>query len=86
MSPRTYVHRIGRTGRASASGIALSFLYGRRASLLKKILRKLIKQQVPRIGEHPFMEGADVVDRSLTTKPQGRSNNRNRPRNKKPKQ
>lgn len=77
----TYVHRIGRTGRASASGIALSFCMGDERPYLKDI-EKLIKQQVPRIGEHPFMEGADVVDRSLTTKPQGRSNNRNRPRNK----
>lgn len=77
----TYVHRIGRTGRASASGIALSFCMGDERPYLKDI-EKLIKQQVPRIGEHPFMEGADVVDGSLSTKPQGRSNNRNRPRNK----
>ena len=77
----TYVHRIGRTGRASASGIALSFCMGDERPFLKDI-EKLIKQQVPRMGEHPFMEGADVVDGSLNKKPQGRSNNRNRPNNK----
>ena len=77
----TYVHRIGRTGRANASGIALSFCMGDEHPYLKDI-EKLIKQQVPRMGEHPFMEGADVVDGSLAKKPQGRSNNRNRPSNK----
>ena len=77
----TYVHRIGRTGRASASGIALSFCMGDERPYLKDI-EKLIKQQVPRMGEHPFMESADVVDGSLSKKPQGRSNNRNRPNNK----
>ena len=77
----TYVHRIGRTGRASASGIALSFCMGDEYPYLKDI-EKLIKQQVPRMGEHPFMEGADMVDGSLNKKAQGRSNNRNRPRNK----
>ena len=77
----TYVHRIGRTGRASASGIALSFCMGDERPYLKDI-EKLIKQQVPRMGEHPFIEGADVVDGSLNKKPQGRSNNRNRPSNK----
>ena len=77
----TYVHRIGRTGRASASGIALSFCMGDERPYLKDI-EKLIKQQVPRMGEHPYMEGADVVDGSLDKKPQGRINNRNRPNNK----
>ena len=77
----TYVHRIGRTGRASASGIALSFCMGDERPYLKDI-ENLIKQQVPRMGEHPYMEGADVVDGSLDTKPQGRNNNRNRPNNK----
>ena len=33
----TYVHRIGRTGRASASGIALSFCMGDERPYLKDI-------------------------------------------------
>ena len=73
----TYVHRIGRTGRANASGIALSFCMGDERPYLKDI-EKLIKQLVPRMGKHPYMEGADIVDGSLANKPQGRSNNRNR--------
>ena len=72
----TYVHRIGRTGRANASGIALSFCMGDERPYLKDI-EKLIKQQIPRMGEHPFMEGADMVDSSLAKKPQVRSNNKN---------
>ena len=78
----TYVHRIGRTGRANASGIALSFCIGNERPYLKDI-EKLIKQQVPRMGQHPFMEGADEVDSSLLKKPKGRSNKRNRTINKK---
>ena len=76
----TYVHRIGRTGRASASGIALSFCMGDERPYLKDI-ENLIKQQVPRMGEHPFMEGADVVEGSLSKKPQARNKNRNKTNN-----
>ena len=76
----TYVHRIGRTGRASASGIALSFCMGDERPYLKDI-ENLIKQQVPRMGEHPFMEGADVVEGSLLKKPQVRNKNRNKSNN-----
>lgn len=72
----TYVHRIGRTGRANASGIALSFCMGEERHYLKDI-EKLIKQQIPRMGEHPFMEGADMVYSSLAKKPQDKSNNKN---------
>ena len=76
----TYIHRIGRTGRASASGIALSFCMGDERPYLKDI-ENLIKQQVPRMGEHPFMEGADVVEGSLLKKPQVRNKNRNKSNN-----
>ena len=53
--PETYVHRIGRTGRASASGQALSFCNQEERTYLKKI-QQLIKQQIPNIAEHPFVE------------------------------
>ena len=76
----TYVHRIGRTGRASASGIALSFCMGDERPYLKDI-ENLIKQQLPRMGEHPFMEGADVVEGSLSKKPQARNKNHNKSNN-----
>jgi ATP-dependent RNA helicase RhlE len=50
----TYVHRIGRTGRASASGIAISFCDTEEKPYLRDI-QKLIKQQIPVIAEHPFL-------------------------------
>jgi len=53
----TYVHRIGRTGRAEASGSSISFCAADERGYLKDI-EKLIKAQVPLIEEHPFTEGA----------------------------
>jgi ATP-dependent RNA helicase RhlE len=44
--PETYVHRIGRTGRAGASGIALSFCSKEERAYLRDI-EKLIKKSVP---------------------------------------
>src|SRR5215207_3938010 len=44
--PESYVHRIGRTGRAGASGIALSFCDAEERAYLIDIER-LIKQHVP---------------------------------------
>jgi ATP-dependent RNA helicase RhlE len=52
--PETYVHRIGRTGRASASGIALSFCSTEEKSDLRDI-QKLIGQTIPVIINHPFV-------------------------------
>lgn len=51
--PETYVHRIGRTGRAKKSGIALSFCNQEEKEYLRDI-QKLINQQIPVILEHPF--------------------------------
>ncbi len=51
--PETYVHRIGRTGRAGANGIALSFCDSEERSYLKDILR-VIAQPIPVDHEHPF--------------------------------
>ncbi len=51
--PESYVHRIGRTGRAGASGEALSFCDTTERVFLADI-EKLIKKHVARVGEHPF--------------------------------
>ena len=51
--PETYVHRIGRTGRAGASGIALTFCDQEEIEFLKDI-HKLIAKQVPVNEEHPY--------------------------------
>jgi ATP-dependent RNA helicase RhlE len=49
----TYVHRIGRTGRAGASGIALSFCAHEEMSYMKDI-NKLIKKNIDVVSKHPF--------------------------------
>ncbi len=53
--PETYVHRIGRTGRAKASGIARSFCDLEERAYLKDI-QKLINQEIPIVGDHPFLK------------------------------
>ncbi|MEX0980962.1 MAG: DEAD/DEAH box helicase [Bacteroidales bacterium] len=53
--PETYVHRIGRTGRADASGMALSFCDQEEKPYLKDI-QKLIGQQISVVDEHPFLD------------------------------
>lgn len=55
--PETYVHRIGRTGRAEASGSSISFCAADERAYLKDI-EKLIKASVPLVEEHPFTDGA----------------------------
>lgn len=51
--PETYVHRIGRTGRAGASGIAISFCDGKEEMSNLKGINKLIGQKIPAVS-HPF--------------------------------
>jgi ATP-dependent RNA helicase RhlE len=51
--PETYVHRIGRTGRAGIDGVALSFCDAEEKEYLKDIY-KLISKQIPVVGDHPF--------------------------------
>ena len=51
--PETYVHRIGRTGRAGNGGIAISFC-GRDEETYWKDIKKLIKINVTEITDHPF--------------------------------
>jgi len=49
----TYVHRIGRTGRAGLSGVALSFCDVEEKEFLKDI-QKLISKPIPVVENHPF--------------------------------
>ena len=86
--PETYVHRIGRTGRAGASGIALSFCDDEEKAYLRDI-QKLISQKIPVVEEHPFLNFDDDVVKSLVApqKAQQRkqvpnSNPRNKVKNK----
>lgn len=58
--PETYVHRIGRTGRAGHSGIAVSFCSSDEMPLLKDI-EKLIGKKIPLVKEHSFVSSAAVA-------------------------
>jgi ATP-dependent RNA helicase RhlE len=49
----TYVHRIGRTGRAGASGISFSFCEAEETECLRDI-HKLIGKQIPTNTNHPY--------------------------------
>lgn len=51
--PETYVHRIGRTGRAGLSGIAISFCDFDEKPFLKDI-EKLIGKHIPEVTENPY--------------------------------
>lgn len=51
--PETYVHRIGRTGRAGAKGVAFSFCDDEERESLRDI-EKVISKSIPVIGDHPY--------------------------------
>jgi ATP-dependent RNA helicase RhlE len=51
--PETYVHRIGRTGRAGNTGVAISFCCAEERDELKDI-QKLIGITIPMVAEHPY--------------------------------
>jgi ATP-dependent RNA helicase RhlE len=76
--PESYVHRIGRTGRAGASGIAIAFCDAEEKEYLRDI-QKLIGKQIPVRDDHDY----PLVNHTITkaAKPQrpprsGRSNNK----------
>jgi len=69
----TYVHRIGRTGRAGASGKAISFSDYEEKAYIRDI-QKLIDQKIPVIEGHNYpMEFFEIPEK----KPQGRRPSRN---------
>jgi ATP-dependent RNA helicase RhlE len=67
--PETYVHRIGRTGRAGNTGIAVSFCSREERDELKDI-QKLIRKTIPVIHEHPFLMNANVESQQPIARPQ----------------
>lgn len=75
--PETYVHRIGRTGRAGLSGVAYSFCDAEERGYLKDI-HKLIGKNVPEMESNPF----PAVNTTPVAPPvPGANRNRNNGRN-----
>ncbi len=68
--PETYVHRIGRTARAGASGSAVSFCDREERSNLKAI-ESLIRRAIPVKSDHPeYPKGEEVAAQSARSEHQ----------------
>jgi len=74
--PETYVHRIGRTGRAGLDGKAISFCDVEEIGYLRDI-QKLISIQIPVVNEHPF----PAMNQPVEIKPKGKVKQKSRPSN-----
>jgi ATP-dependent RNA helicase RhlE len=73
--PETYIHRIGRTGRAGLSGTAISFCDADERPFLKDI-QKLIGQKIPIVDNHPFKNDTESTvpeKTSITQTPRQRN-------------
>jgi ATP-dependent RNA helicase RhlE len=80
--PETYVHRIGRTGRAGANGIAFSFCDAEELEFIRDI-HKLIGKQIPVNEEHPYVMNPQNMALSLAdgpAKPKGKGGGQKRSR------
>jgi ATP-dependent RNA helicase RhlE len=81
--PETYIHRIGRTGRANNKGTAISFICEEEFSLLKDI-QKHIKMDIEVIKDHPYhVEISDTAANNKISNKQKKQNynHKNKPRN-----
>jgi ATP-dependent RNA helicase RhlE len=78
--PESYVHRIGRTGRAGASGLAVSFCMLEERPFLKDI-EKLIRQAIPVVDDHDYpFTIEDTAEPTLKKQGQRGRQNNNRPK------
>ncbi|MDP6786324.1 MAG: DEAD/DEAH box helicase [Rhodospirillales bacterium] len=68
--PESYVHRIGRTARAGAGGIAISFCDHDERAYLRDIERA-IRQSVPVFADHPYHSDEIANDPGPTVKGRG---------------
>lgn len=82
----TYVHRIGRTGRAGKSGTAIAFCSIEERNLYNSI-EKLINKKIEVVNDHAYVNSANDAKESRNNKVNKndnrpkRSNNRNRNKN-----
>lgn len=77
--PETYVHRIGRTGRAGNTGIAFSFCDIDERTELRDI-QKLIAKTIPVADNHPY-PASNTITAAPAKKPQQQSFKKNRNNN-----
>jgi ATP-dependent RNA helicase RhlE len=70
-TPESYVHRIGRSGRAGASGTALSFCDAEERPYLRSIER-LIRKQIRVVGDHPHPPGTAPIAAPTSQHPRAR--------------
>jgi ATP-dependent RNA helicase RhlE len=70
--PETYVHRIGRTGRAGARGTAISFCDIEEKAYLKDI-EKLIGKKVPLVEAHRYPMKVLTIEKKAKQSPPNRS-------------
>jgi len=73
--PETYVHRIGRTGRAGADGIAFSFCDEEEIEYIKDI-HKLIGKSIPVTEAHPYPMSPSLIAKKSEPAKNGGSNQR----------
>lgn len=74
--PETYVHRIGRTGRAGLKGKAVSFCDVEELEFIRDIL-KLIRVSIPVVDSHPFPAENTVPEPKAKPKKKSSSTNKN---------
>ena len=76
----TYVHRIGRTGRAEATGRAISFCQADERPFLAGI-EKLTRSRIPVVSQHPYVSATPIFAQPENSSPEGRNPHRGRSRN-----
>ncbi|QRN84752.1 DEAD/DEAH box helicase [Clostridia bacterium] len=82
--PETYVHRIGRTGRAGQGGVAIAFCDDVERPLLRQI-QKLIKRSIKVVDEHPYPyvklaeSEVDLKPKQTSNKPSSQQRKNRRP-------
>jgi ATP-dependent RNA helicase RhlE len=66
--PETYIHRIGRTGRAGLDGTAIAFCDSDERKELRDI-EKLISMKIPVVAEHPYAGIPEFVQEKKPLRP-----------------